>query len=63
MQNNNFKNRLFSYFYYFYPAIVMYDADIKVMNTCTENCVLFIDNDSRSDLGGKKFFVSKIISV
>jgi hypothetical protein len=63
MQNKNFKNRPLSYFYYFYPAITMYAVDIKVMNTCTENCVLFIDNDSRSDLGGKKIFMSKIISV
>ena len=56
MQNNNLKNRLFSYFYYFYPVIAMCAVDIKVMNTCNENCVLFSDNDWRSDFGENKLF-------
>jgi hypothetical protein len=56
MQNNNFKSSLFTYFYYFYRKISMYVVDMNVMNTCTENCILFSDNDWRSDLGEKKLF-------
>ena len=56
MQNNNFKSELFSYFYYFCPVIIMCVVDVNVMNTCTENCVLFSDHDWRSDLWAKKLF-------
>jgi hypothetical protein len=40
LQNNNFKNRFLSCFYYFQPVTVMYVVDIKVIDISAENYLI-----------------------